>query len=166
MSRLEPWVRAIPRSTIGYPESWGERAKYYLWRMLTPLHPYVRDTLSLLGIVDRRYLQYRPSGRQRFLLGHLAPGVTPQALASYLVEQGYGNHFVALRDAGEVVGLRYAPDFTHQYHIRIFKDGEVRGHYEYTVECHPFLHDKEVDFEDRREYFLKLLGDRIIPASE
>lgn len=112
----------------------------------------------------KKYDRYRPAGRQRFLLGHLAPGQTVQALGNYLIERGYANHFVALKDKGEIVGLRYCPSFEHQYHIRIFTDGEVRAHYEYTTECHPFLHDKEIGFEERRDEFLKLLGDRIIPS--
>ncbi|HVV39103.1 MAG TPA: hypothetical protein VHD31_02135 [Candidatus Paceibacterota bacterium] len=112
----------------------------------------------------KKYEKYRPNGRQRFLLGTLAPGITPQAFIIALVAQGYGRQLVALTDAGEVVSLRYSPDFKHQYHIRLFEDGEVRGHYEYTVESHPFWHDKEIGFEERREEFLKVLGNNIVPT--
>lgn len=160
---LKKWLRGVPVSKMAYPETPLEKLKYFLWRILGPIHPYVRNVLGYLGYM-RKYDKFRPDGRQRFVIGRLAPGVTPQILGEYLIGQGYGNHFVALKDEGELYGLRYSPDFRHQYHIRVFNDGEVRGHYEYTTECHPFLHDREIGFEDRRADFLKLLGDRIIPA--
>ena len=160
---LKKWLRGIPVSKMAYPETPSEKLKYILWRILGPIHPYVRNVLGYLGYM-KKYDKYRPNGRQKFLLGHLVPNVSVRDLVSYLVDEGYGNQFVALKDEGELVGLRFCPDFAHQYHIRIFRDGEVRAHYEYTTECHPFLHDKEVGFEERREEFLKLLEAKIIPA--
>jgi hypothetical protein len=53
-------------------------------------------------------------------------------------------------------------DFKHQYHLRVFKDGEVRGHYEYTPECHPIWHLQKVGQEPRREELLGFLGDWIV----
>ena len=96
------------------------------------------------------------------MLGTLHPRETVQSVTEFLVSQGFGNHFVALKDEGELVGLRYTPDFEYQYHLRIFNDGEVRGHFEYTTECHPFIHNREIG-EERREDFLALLEGRIIP---
>lgn len=160
------WVEHIPHSRIARPASLAEWFKYMVWKVLRPLHPLFRDFLDLFGLIERRYAHYRPEGRQNFLIGHLAPNETPKSVAEFLVSKGYGNSFAALRDRGEVVSLRQTPTFKHQYHIRIFNDGEVRAHYEYTVECHPFLHDKEVGFEDRRDEFLALLQDRIIPLEK
>ena len=142
---FKTWLRSVPVSKMAYPETPLEKLEYFLWLILGPLHPYVRNVLGYLGYI-KKYDKYRPNGRQRFLLGRLAPGVTPQMLGDYLVSKGYGKHFVALKDGGELFGFRYSPDFEHQYHIRAFSDGEVRGHYEYTVEAHPFRHDKEVGF--------------------
>ncbi|HVZ75924.1 MAG TPA: hypothetical protein VG934_01475 [Candidatus Paceibacterota bacterium] len=161
-SEFKKWRRGVPKSRIPYPSTRADRVKYALWRVLDPLHPYARNALAAVGYM-RKYDKYRPAGRQRFVLGALAQAQTPQTLTEYLLSQGFGNHFVALRDKGEIISLRRCPDFTHQYHIRIFEDGEVRGHFEYTPECHPFLHDREIGFEARREEFLALLGDRIIP---
>ena len=146
---LKKWLRALPVSKMAYPETFSEKLKYLLWRVLRPLHPYVRNVLGYMGYM-KKYDKYRPNGRQKYLLGTLAPGVSVRDVISYLIDQGYGNHFVALKDKGELVGLRFCPDFDHQYHIRIFKDGEVRAHYEYTTEGHPFLHDTEIGFEERR----------------
>ena len=163
---LRKWARTLPYSRILYPDALHDQVKYYTWLLLTPIHPYVRDTLDYLGVLERMYAQFRPNGRQNFLLGRLAPSETLQSLTLYLVEQGYANHFIALKDRGEVVSLRYTPSFKYQYHIRLFEDGEVRAHYEYTPECHPLWHDREVNFEDRREEFLALLGDKIIPIQQ
>ncbi|OGG49412.1 hypothetical protein A2704_00920 [Candidatus Kaiserbacteria bacterium RIFCSPHIGHO2_01_FULL_54_36b] len=162
---LRKWARTLPYSRILYPDALHDQVKYYTWLLLTPIHPYLRDTLDYLGVLERMYAQFRPNGRQHFLLGTLASSETHQSLALYLVEKGYANHFVALKDRGEIVSLRYTPSFKYQYHIRIFDDGEVRAHYEYTPECHPFWHDREVSFEPRRDYFLTLLGDKITPTS-
>lgn len=157
--------RSLPYSAMIYPASLSERFKYLVWRVITPIHPYIRDLIPQ-HIIERRYAKYRPNGRQEFLLGHVAPNETIESVVEYLIGKGYGNHFVALRDQGEVIGLRYVSNFRHQYHIRIFEDGEVRGHYEYTTECHPFLHDKQIGFEARTEEFLKLLGNKIVPVSK
>ncbi|HVV15354.1 MAG TPA: hypothetical protein VHD55_03080 [Candidatus Paceibacterota bacterium] len=161
---LKHWLRTIPVSQMVYPAGFPDRMKYCLWYVLRPLHPYARNFLAHIGYM-RKYEKYRPDGRQRFLLGTLAPDVTPRTLVEHLVSKGYGRQLVALLDRGEVISLRYSPTFKHQYHIRLFEDGEVRGHYEYTVEAHPFWHDKEIGFENHHEYFLKLLDGLIVPAA-
>ncbi len=106
------------------------------------------------------------SGRQDFLLGVLNPDYSIQEFVSFLISRGFGNHFVAWKDADEVVSLRRTIDFKHQYHLRIFKDGEVRCHYEFTPESHPVLHLIRVGFEDRTSEFRDLLRDWIILPSE
>jgi hypothetical protein len=141
-----------------YPESFVNRVKYVFWRLYTPLHPFFRDTLTQLGLLKH-------VGRQNFLLGKIAPHLTVEEFVSHLVSKGYGNHFVAWKDEGEIVSLRYVKDFKYQYHLRVFKDGEVRAHYEYTPECNPILHIKERNMEPRREEFLEILGGMIV-ASE
>jgi len=163
MDPLEAWLRGIPHSRLARPDSLIGWFKYVTWKALRPVHPYFRDFLDALGFIEPRYARFRPDGRQHYLIGHLAPHESVRSVTEFLVNHGFGNSFAALRDEGEVVSLRYTPNFRYQYHVRIFGDGEVRAHYEYTVECHPFLHDKEVGFEDRREEFLALFGDRIIP---
>jgi hypothetical protein len=91
----------------------------------------------------------------------VAPHLTIEAFVLQLIEKGYGNHFVAWKDEGEVASLRYVENFVWQYHIRIFEDREVRTHYEYTPECRPISHLKGRAQQERREDFLKMLGDSI-----
>lgn len=139
-----------------YPERLHHRIKYYFWLAYTPYHPLVRDGALRLRLIRRR-------GRQPFLLGTIAPGVSIEEFVRFLIEKGYAYHRVAWEDDGELVSLRYVEDFAYQYHIRVFEDGEVRGHYEYTPECYPLKHLREIGQEDRRERFLALFGTMLIP---
>lgn len=154
LEHLKQWIKKLPRSRMHYPQSYVAQAKYFFWRLITPIHPYVRDFLLRLRIL-------RHEGRQNFLLGRVAKHTSVKEFISHLIEIGYGNHFVAWRDDGELASLRYVVSFMHQYHIRVFEDGEVRAHFEYTPECYPMWHMNEVDMESRREEFLSLMGDRI-----
>lgn len=156
---IEQWVKNLPSSRMVFPNEMVNRIKYFAWRVYTPLHPYFRD--ALLGL---RILHHQ--GRQDFLLGRIAPGQTLREFVSHCIERGYGNHFVAWHDEGEVVSLRYVDDFAYQYHLRIFRDGEVRGHFEYTPEYRPIAHMRDVGCEDRRHIFYEHLGDRIVRTFE
>lgn len=162
MGRKKPrhsWTRHVPKSRMVYPEKLLHKVKYTLWRGLTPIHPYVRDAALALKIV------YHEPGRQDFLLGTISPGETMESVVKHLIGNGYGNHFVAWQDEDEVISLRKADCFEYQYHVRIYEDGEIRGHYEYTPECYPILHMKEIGMEPRREHFLELLKGKIDPAA-
>lgn len=156
-----PWIKDLPRSKMRYPTRLRDRAKYVFWRTYTPFHPLLRGTARVLGVDTDSFVETE-EGRQNYLLGHIAPHISLQEFVHYLVSQGFANHFVAWKDADEVVSLRRVENFTHQYHIRIFADGEVRGHYEFTPECYPFLHLKASGQEPRTEEFAKLFGDRVV----
>jgi hypothetical protein len=148
-----------------FPEALWDRAKYAFWRLYTPFHPFVRDLSLRIGIVSAEAKAERFGHRQRYLIGMIAPGETIESVVKHLIARGFYNHFVAWEDQGEVVSLRLTRQFSHQYHIRVFEDGEVRGHYEYTPECYPIMHYYEQGcFEPRREEFLEVLGDKITPA--
>lgn len=54
--------------------------------------------------------------------------------------------------------MRKTHDKIFQYHIRLFEDREVRGHYEYSSEGNPFAHVNESTFEKRTNYFKELLN--------
>ncbi len=151
------WEADLPRSEIAFPASFSDRIKYALWRIYTPFHPLVRDAALVLGIVSH-------SGRQNFLIGKIAPNRTFKEVIDFLISRGYGNHFIAWKDDGELVSLRRLVGFSYQYHLRIFQDGEIRGHYEYTPECYPILHFRAVDQKDCRDEFQKMLGDLIVLA--
>lgn len=145
-----PLTAALPHARVAYPPRLTDRCKYYFWRAYAPAHPLIRDTAVTLGLV-------RHTGRQRYLLGTIAPHLSLESFLELLVAKGYGNHFVAWKEEGEVASMRLATDFVYQYHIRVYEDREVRGHYEYTPECYPAAHLREEGLEGRREYFEDLL---------
>src|SRR5687768_2179525 len=108
--------------------------KTIFWFFEQPIHPYVRDVLLALHLIHHH-------GRQPFHIGWLAAGDTAQDLRDYLIKQkGFEDHFPCWIDDGETVDLRFRQNFDWQYHLRIFNDGEVRGHHEYTPESRPIAH--------------------------
>src|ERR1700722_11688127 len=142
----------IPSAVITYPsDAWGQ-IKYLFWRGITPYFLSVRDTLVKLRILHHH-------GRQHFVLGKISRTEKIPAFIAYLQSQGFGNHFIAWRDEGQLVSMRKLDGFERQYHLRIFKDGEVSGHYEYTPEAHPWRHFKEIHLQERRKGFATFLGD-------
>lgn len=151
-----------------YPSTPHDRLKYWFWRAYTPLHPLVRGVSSSLGI--SKFLiwcvvpESRHTGRQDFLIGTLDPSCSIREFVSFLVAHGFTNHFVAWKDADELVSLRRLVDFRRQYHIRVFKDGEVRCHYEYTPEYRPVQHLIRIGFEDRTDEFKNLVKDWLVPV--
>ena len=155
-STVSEWEETLPRSEMVYPSQIFDRIKYRFWRMYTPFHPIVRDFALSLGVVSH-------SGRQDYLIGKVVIGKPLEDLVHFLISKGYGNHFIAWRDDGELLSLRYSVDFKYQYHIRIFEDGEIRAHFEYTPECYPLFHLWAVNQKDCRREFHKLLKGKIVP---
>lgn len=138
-----------------YPNEFKHRIKYFFWRVYSPLHPKLRDSVGALRIMHNK-------GRQPYLLGTIAPELTIEEFVEHLTKHGYAYHRIAWEDDGELVSLRHVENFTHQYHVRIFEDRAVHGHYEYTPECYPLWHLWDIDREDRRESFMALVGNRLI----
>ncbi len=132
-----------------------ERVNRGIWKVLTPIFPALQHTLLRLRVI-------RHKGRQPYLLGYLRPGATFDQLKAHLAKQGFGNHFIAWSDTDQILSWRKRTSFNEQYHIRFFKDGEIRGHYEYTPEGHPLDHFYEVGQTERREKFLEYLGDWVV----
>jgi hypothetical protein len=149
----------IPDSELPRPKDWWGRSKYRIWKAVYPHYEDIRDTLLKLGVIWPRN-----SGRQPHLIGTLAPNKKIGGFLKHLESQGFGNNFVAWEDSDELAGLRRPDGFHYQYHLRIFKDGEVRGHYEFTPEAHPIRHLGYRHMKDRRDDFLFFCGDWIIPA--
>lgn len=155
---IEGRAAAIPVSRLPAPENAWQQLQYAFWHAYSYAHPAVRDFLLRIGAVKHE-------GRQNYILGRVAPGKTLDGLLAHLERQGFGNHFIAWGDDGEVVSLRRLDGPRFQYHLRIFKDGEVRGHYERTPETHPILHLKRIGMEDRWMEFADFLDDWIVPAA-
>jgi hypothetical protein len=130
-----------------------------------PVHPLVRTVAVRAGLSSEYFVRSERTGRQPFLIGHIAPGASVEDFVEHLVSQGFGNHFIAWLDQGEVASLRLVENFVYQYHVRIFEDGEVRGHYEFTPECHPIKHLRARGQEHRLEAFRAFFGNFVAPVS-
>ena len=122
----------------------------FIWRFWAPIHPYIRNFLLYSHVVHH-------CGRQRYHLGYLKEGKTVRDLKKNLRRKRFWTCHITWIDNNEVLNLRRFHGFQYQYHLRIFKDGEIRGHYERTPESHPIEHMKEIGMETRREDFLHFL---------
>jgi len=130
-----------------------DKIKQKIWRAIYKFFSPVQRALVRSHLVWHK-------GRQRFHIGWLAPGRTLEELKDHLHNKwGFGNHFVAWGDEEQVLSWRKLIDFNRQYHLRVFSDGEIRGHFEYTPEGHPIEHFDEKGEEFHRKEFLKFLGD-------
>lgn len=127
-----------------------ERFNQAVWSyIIYPVFPWFERNLNFLHKIKR----------QPYHLGWIAPGKTIDDLKNHLSKEwGFGNHFVAWTDSDEVLSWRKLDGFRYQFHVRVFKDGEIRAHYELTPEAAPVLHFRAVGQEPRAEDFMKFLG--------
>ena len=99
----------------------------------------------------------RHSGRQHFHIGWLAKGVTKIKLRRHLEKAEFEHDPYAWIDKDEVLSMRKPAKDKYQYHIRLHKDGEIRGHYEYAPDSKPLKHLETRYFRRKRRYFKTLL---------
>jgi hypothetical protein len=131
-----------------------DKIKQKIWDFIYSFFLPVRSFLLKTGVV------WHKKGRQKYHLGWLAPSKTLEDLKMHLhLKWGFGNHFIAWIDQDQVLSWRKLTDFQDQYHLRVYKDGEICGHFEYTPEAHPLEHLEEKGEIDKKEDFLKFLGD-------
>lgn len=97
------------------------------------------------------------NSRQKFLLGKLSTNHNKETFTKLLLDQGFEFDIIAFRDPGQIVGMRKFDTPLYQYHIRLFSDGEIHGHYEYSPEARPIAHCFETGIEPREDFFKKLL---------
>ena len=137
-----------------------DKFKLKVWHFIYRFFPALQKALL------KWHLVFHEKGRQRYHIGWLAKGKTLAELKRHLHSKwGFGNHFIAWGDEGQVLSWRKLADFKDQYHLRVFSDGEIRGHYEYTPESHPIAHFDEKDETFRKKEFLKFLGDFVTSES-
>lgn len=103
--------------------------------------------------------------RQKYHVGYLAPQYKADDLKKNLLEKDFENAILTWRDPSEILNMRKIDAEIYQYHLRIFEDGEIRGHYEYSSEGNPWGHIVETCFEPRLDYFKELLGKIIAEKS-
>ena len=142
----------IPDSILPFPEATWDRVKFIFWRTISPFFIQGQGFLFWIGAIKH-------GGRQPFKIGRLKTGKTVDEFLKYLERTGFGNHFIAWEDDGQIASVRKLDGFEGQYHLRIFRDGEIRAHYEFTPEAHPVWHLKEVGMEPRRDEFVNAVGD-------
>lgn len=129
-----------------------------------PVFPFLQWLGRVSGLAKEAKTVEGLYRRQPYLLGTLVKEISVERAKDILISRGFFLHRMAYPDPGQAYSLRRLddvhPDF--QYHLRIFKDGEVRGHYEYTPEDHPIDHLNEVIHREEKEQFLiftkELLG--------
>lgn len=118
------------------PQTFSDWCKEILWTLLRPFWPPLRWILRTIGM--------RPFGpRQRSHLGWLAPGKTPAEFRTFLKSIGFRHDPFAWVDDDEVFGLRNCFTFKYQQHVRLYRDGEVRGHQEITPEYDDLTHVRD-----------------------
>ncbi|MFA5840679.1 MAG: hypothetical protein WC847_00160 [Candidatus Paceibacterota bacterium] len=131
-----------------------DKIKQKIWNIIYSFFLPTRQLLLRMGVV------WHKKGRQKYHVGWLARGKTLEELKNHLhKEWGFGNHFIAWIDEDQVLSWRKLTDFQDQYHLRVYSDGEICGHFEYTPEAHPLEHMEEKGEVDKTEDFLKFLGD-------
>jgi hypothetical protein len=120
-------------------------------KLLRPLFPFL----------ERLFRPLRTDARQEFLLGTLPGEVTAVELQHRLTQYGFEPMLFAWVDDGQILSLRKR-DGDFQYHLRIFNDGEVRGHYEYAPEVAPIKHLRRIAREAKTKDFFGFLGEQIV----
>jgi hypothetical protein len=120
------------------------------WRFVYRAYP------PFLRLLERIHIHYH---RQDFLIGKIIDKDKIPELVNYLKEKNFEPAILAWKDPGEVIGLRKIDNKKYQYHLRIFEDLELRGHYEFSSESNPWGHVTSKVFEERKEYFQELLRD-------
>ncbi len=126
-----------------------KRVKQWFWRILYPAFPHL----------EHLFVFAHKKKRQRFHLGWLAQGKTLEEMKHHLsTHYGFGNHFVAWEDPDQVLSWRKLVGFEYQYHLRVFSDGEIRGHYERSPEAAPIDHFLEKGEIAKIPDFVRFLG--------
>ena len=113
------------------------------WRVVYVVYPPFLRMLEAIGVHCVRH----------FLLGHLSRSRCAEELKAHLIGQGFERAILAWKDPGEELSLRKLDREIFQYHLRLFEDGEIRAHYEYSPEGNPLGHVIKTRFEARREAF-------------
>ncbi|MFA6461270.1 MAG: hypothetical protein WCV90_03305 [Candidatus Woesearchaeota archaeon] len=97
------------------------------------------------------------SGRQEF---HIGWTNNLSTLSTHLIKNGFEPSHYAWIDQDEVLSLRKIDKNKFQYHLRLYSDGEIRGHHEYAPDRCPLKHYYEHKFEARKEDFKRIIGNK------
>ncbi|MEK7507949.1 MAG: hypothetical protein AAB602_02605 [Patescibacteria group bacterium] len=123
------------RSTIG-------------WRFIYKIYPPILRILEKAGV---------HSGRQEFPLGFFNKKYNSEDFQSHLRRIGFETALLAWKDTDEVFGMRKLHNNKFQWHIRMFSNGEIRGHYEYAPEGNPIYHIFEKMLVSEKDFFISVI---------
>lgn len=132
----------------------SDLGKKIFWRAFEPFFPTVRDAWVAMGLISHEI-------RQPYLYGKLKADYTTDDLRKKLEINGFKNDYVAWVDPDEILNMHKIVDTIYQYHVRLFIDGEIRAHHEYTAESHPFKHLYDIGLTDGADYLKPLLVDLV-----
>lgn len=97
-----------------------------------------------------------------FIQGKLKEEINLSDFKAYLHELGFEKNRLAWICKNEVLNLRKKLSDGKQYHIRVFKDRTVNGHYEWAPEFAPVLHWYQSLMKPKRSHFKRILGNFLI----
>ena len=119
------------------------------------------------NLVYRLFTKYIHNKRQHYHLGWLDNSHV-ESLANHLHSSGWTEQPIAWLDPGETHSLSKRHMEVWQYHLRIFHDGEVRGHLEYAPEEYSWRHFFEINIQNRNTEFHSFLEEfsGFLPTSE
>jgi len=124
-----------------------------VWHIAYAIQPPIRKVLQATGSHKKR---------GEYLLGLLnTEKYTLADFNAYLISIGFERTKLAWKEPGEILSLRRVDGLKFQWHIRVFDDGEVRGHYELSPESSPIKHLRNKVFNDDKEFLHSLLGEYI-----
>ncbi len=125
-----------------------------IWKIVYLIYPPLLRILEKLGF---------HKGRQKYPIGFLdQTKYSPESFRNYLTSIGFEPAILAWKDSDEVLSMRKVDQHKFQWHIRLYSDGEIRGHYEYSSEGNPIGHVTEAVFLNEQEHFTDLLKDYLV----
>ncbi len=117
------------------------------WKIVYITYPHI------LRVLEKLHFHHY---RQKYHVGFVKKKDIHK-IKKYLLKQGYEPAILAWKDPGEMISMRKIDKEVFSYHLRIFKDWEVRAHYEYASEAKPLYHITEKVFMPKERYYKKLL---------
>ncbi len=128
--------------------------------ILIPIKIFIREVCYTLFPILRwtyRVLGFRFQAPD-FKLGKLKSTIQLKEFKAFLHRRGFERNHLAWVYDHEVLNVRKRLLNGRQYHIRVFKNGAVKGHYEYSPEHSPLKHYWCERIEARKNEFKNLLG--------
>ena len=137
----------------------GERSPEFnpVWNIVYAVQPYALKVLKAVGIHPKEH---------PFVLGRLDPRYTPKQLKALLESHGFEDDILSWKDSGQILSMRKVHEHEFQWHLRLRRNGEIRGHYEYAPEGSVLKHDLGRVFKADRHFFVSVLGEYLIPSAK